>query len=650
MNRYLAVLAVLFLLSFYMRTLSINDGVLLDYDPVFQYRFTKYFVQWGFLPVWDELTYYPGRLNTNPPLMFYLTGILARIFSWVDLKTVAAYSSALYGALILIPAYLLARELSDERGGLLAAAFVGFAPQILSRTFGSSYDTDQLVLFFMLLTLYLGFRFLKSPSIKNFSLAFVGFVAFMATWQMFWVSFFLLLGSVFLSCLLKFLPRLPENPEAFGRKQLTWLGALFLLLFPTGFFLSLSPVSTLLGFFAFAINPYQWIVNISIAELQTSPFTDITLWIRSAGGFTTGGIENIVLAFFILLVPLLLVRRFFREGDLKSLSLVVALMVVALVLPVIKGVRFTIFSSAIILTLVGASLPLTWRKESIKPFTVGAALFLAFSFMASGFYLAPILKPSENPDWSRTWDFLRNETPELALVGTWWDPGHMITGYGERRVIADGAHCGSDCLYGINQRIMDLGKVLVTSSEDEVIEILKRYRGTSPELYWIASEDLIAKFPWAIKFGTGKDAPSYVIMTPTAYTGEKVVFSSGRDSVSVYLLGVPVPVLDGYGDLFREVWFYDDSGNFRNFTFNDTEAVEKALGKKLSGRIINATVYIREDWRYAVVIFPNLRDSLFTKMFFLDGKGLKKFKPVLLTDTVKVYELPASAFESRIGE
>ena len=645
MNRYLAVLALLFLLSFYMRTLSINDGVLLDYDPVFQYRFTKYFVQWGFLPVWDELTYYPGRLNTNPPLMFYLTGILAWIFSGLDLKTVAAYSSALYGALILIPAYLLARELSDERGGLLAAAFVGFAPQILSRTFGSSYDTDQLVLFFMLLTLYLGFRFLKSPSIKNFSLAFTGFVAFMATWQMFWVSFFLLLGAVILSYLLKLLPRLPENPEIFGRKSLRGLGALFLLLFPAGFFLSLAPVSTLLGFFGFAINPYQWIVNRSIAELQPSP----DVLIRIAGGVTIGGIENTALALFIISVPLLLVRRFFREGDLKSLGLVLALMLDALFLPVLKGVRFTIFSSAIILTLAGASIPLTWRKESLKPFTVGVGLFLAFLFVASGFYLAPILKPAENPDWSRTWDFLRNETPELALVGTWWDPGHMITGYGERRVIADGAHCGSDCLYGINQRIMDLGKVLVTGSEDEAVEILKRYRGTSPEIYWIASEDLIAKFPWAIRFGTGKDAPSYVIMRPTAYTREKVVFSSGRDSVSVYLRGVPVPVLDGYGDLFREVWFYDDSGNFRNFTFDDAETVEKALGKKLSGRIINATLWIRKDWRYAVVIFPNLRDSLFTKMFFLDGRGLKKFKPVLLTDTVKVYELPASAFENRAG-
>jgi hypothetical protein len=152
----------------------------------------------------------------------------------------------------------------------------------------------------------------------------------------------------------------------------------------------------------------------------------------------------------------------------------------------------------------------------------------------------------------------------------------MITGLGDRRVIADGAHCqlGADgkpaCLYTINDRIVDLGKIMVTSNESESVSLIDKYRGDSPDAYWIASKDLIGKFQWMQYFGTGCNAltdsscPVYTMLgLVNAYSdqngtvilrqytlidsnGNAYTDSSGNLLLSVYLYeydGRQVPIL-----------------------------------------------------------------------------------------------------------
>ena len=191
------VLVFIFLFSYYVRAFNITPDRLLSFDPIFQYRYTYYVANFGHLPAWDELTYYVGRLveiNTSPPLMLYVTAVIYWLIKsfGLSLMTVASYMSAIYGALIVIPAFLLGRELSNKYGGLFAALLTGIAPQILSRTFGSSYDTDQFVLFFLILTLYLGYSALKRKTVLSYSLALIGFVGFLMTWGYSFYSYFIL--------------------------------------------------------------------------------------------------------------------------------------------------------------------------------------------------------------------------------------------------------------------------------------------------------------------------------------------------------------------------------------------------------------------------------------------------------------------------
>jgi hypothetical protein len=51
------------------------------------------------------------------------------------------------------------------------------------------------------------------------------------------------------------------------------------------------------------------------------------------------------------------------------------------------------------------------------------------------------------------------------------------------------------------------------------------------------------------------------------------------------------------------------------------------------------SVWISRDQGYIVLIPQTLRDSVFTKMFMLEGQGLSHFKQVFRNEAVKIYEV-----------
>jgi hypothetical protein len=274
------------------------------------------------------------------------------------------------------------------------------------------------------------------------------------------------------------------------------------------------------------------------------------------------------------------------------------------------------------------------------------------------------LGPDINSNWDNAWDFLKTKTPELSSVGTWWDPGHMITGLAERRVYADGAHCQNQCLYTINDRITDLGKIMVTSDENESLSLIRKYQGDSPKVYWIASDDLIGKFQWLQYFGTGCDArtdqncPLYM-QIPINQQGNmvdsngNVVFRSyplgTQTQILIYNSQVPIPIyIQGINAvLFDEFIAYNNTQPIA-IRFNETEKnalitslkpLESQLNVRFSNQSIPMTVWIPSHYAYIVVIPPSLRNSVFTKMFMLEGQGLDHFKEVFRNEQVKIFEV-----------
>jgi len=678
---WLFALILIFLISYLMRAVNIAPDRLLSFDPIYQYRFTKYLVDWGHLPLWDELTYYAGRIvspATVPPLIFYLTSMLFLFLSGLNfsLLTTASYASAIYGAMIVIPTFLLGRELSNKYGGLLSAVLIGTAPQILIRTFGSSYDTDQLVLFFLLLTLYLGYVALKKKTVASFSLALIGFTLFMLTWIFFLYPFFILLGFVLIYFLLNLLAGKLGKRENFSFKNilselknhLKFLVIIIICLFIIGWINGIDVTKNLLKLTGFVQTAEKSIVNISIAELQPFNIFNFEGWILATGRFVNMDfITNIVFIVFIFFMVFNLIYFLKGKKDLKASSFLLTIFFVGIYTS-FRGMRFTEFTSTLFLILIGSGfgyfIEYCKNKKYLKTISIGVGVMVIFIAISIGFEVGRNLGPDINTNWDDAWEFLKTKTPESSIVGTWWDPGHMIAGTAERRNYADGAHCPSEsCLYPINTRITELGKIMATNDENESLELIRKYQGNSEKVYWIASDDLIGKFRWLQYFGTGCDGttdsscPLYTLIQEGSRSLDNfgnillrnydineetrvIILHSGQLSIPIFIQGINAV-------LFDEFIIYNNTEPVvikftkgeRNAFIKALEPLERQLNIRFTNQTMQMTVWIPRHFSYVVIIPPKLRNNVFTKMFMLEGQGLEYFKQVFRNEQVKIYEI-----------
>ncbi|MEM5814263.1 MAG: STT3 domain-containing protein [Candidatus Aenigmatarchaeota archaeon] len=667
------LLAFIVLFGFYVRSVNNVPDRMLSYDPVFQYRFTKYFADFGELPLWDELSYYTGRAvsTTAPGLMFYLTTLVysfTKNLGW-SLVTTATFASAWYGAFIAVPAFLLGRELSNKWGGLLAAALTTSAPQILVRTFGASYDTDQIAIFFILMTLWAGLCALKKRDLFSISLASAFFIAFAAAWQMFWYTFFFLVAAVAVYSIVCFASLYKGKSHGIAKTVFgdakpfaAVVASIFFIVFVGTTIIGMDTATYFFAVIGFAQEAEKQIVNISIAELQLINLADTSTWMMAVGRFLTGDavIDNL---FFLTLVSLMLYGlRHTYKSDKLTFSFLLTILAVSFY-TITRGIRFTEFSAGLLLAVAAAGFGLLvadvkGKDVFVRASVTGLGIFLAAFAVFMGLYVGQNLGPDTNQNWESAWAFLRTQTPELSLVGTWWDPGHMIAGQAERRVIADGAHCGYQCLYGINDRITNLGKIMATDNEELSVELIKKYRGTSPKVYWIASDDLISKYQWLQYFGLGCDSRTdsrCQLYTPIGLqsfrydqTGKPIVKVYGpiivldvaESPTAIYVQGKNAAFLD-------EVLYYRGDrvetvkavGVDRTALARDLDPLVQQLGYRMSNQTVPITAWVAKDSSMIVVIPPNLRNTVFTRMFFLEGRGLEHFKQVFRNEQVKIYEV-----------
>jgi dolichyl-diphosphooligosaccharide--protein glycosyltransferase len=270
---------------------------------------------------------------------------------------------------------------------------------------------------------------------------------------------------------------------------------------------------------------------------------------------------------------------------------------------------------------------------------------ILFSYQAGG------MEVSQN--WRDALNWLKANSDENTLITTWWDPGHIITGYTGLKVMADGAHCGDACYpYNHNIRIQDMGRVFSISNETEAISILQKYIGLTPQqcqelkqkfgdavpanacnkiskMYVIASSDLIGKYYWLSYFGTG--------------TGRNFVQLplSGRDASGNLVYGniltlaikenqlVPIINIPQQGIInavVKEIIFYQN-GQERRFAYtNVTNAID-------------GLVWVDPSFQIVIFMDSQIRDSIFTKMFFFDGKDLTHFTKVFENPEVKIYKV-----------
>lgn len=326
------------------------------------------------------------------------------------------------------------------------------------------------------------------------------------------------------------------------------------------------------------------------------------------------------------------------------------------------------------------------KKEFAASTIIGMMIFPSLLFISTAIqmgYASGGMEISQN--WINGLDWLVKNADKDSLIVTWWDPGHIIAGYSydkgkPLKVHADGAHCTPVmCIpYNHNIRIQDMGRIFSTSSEEEAINILKKYKELSFEdcekvkkafsdkvpkdacnpvtdMYIIASADLIGKYVWMNFFGGFRATPNspgacYVESANTYvwcfWQGTFSNFdSSGNPTYFNGAITLAPPQGKSFDQCLREenCTLYPIWGNryLVSEAFYPTYLGSKYVNysNQTNAQLIEGLLWVDSSYSYVIFMPPAVRDSLFTRMFFWNGQGLKHFEYVYGNAELKIFKV-----------
>jgi dolichyl-diphosphooligosaccharide--protein glycosyltransferase len=262
-------------------------------------------------------------------------------------------------------------------------------------------------------------------------------------------------------------------------------------------------------------------------------------------------------------------------------------------------------------------------------------------------------------NWYNALNWINENTAECAVIATYWDPGHFITGIGKRAVIFDGASQSNLFTrpYDYEQeglvvneydanlhhivlykdgnkttaRIQDVSTTLLTANETLAVEILREYlKPGCDEMYYIASADLIYKSTWWTYFSTWNP----VDKKGTPYVYSSIPLGSARPDIRQNAVIYTYPASDQQAFILYVTnesiaLFLQQQGNAQpikveKFIIFDQNGNGQLITQSDAG--IQGTAFIEPGNRALLFIAPELENALFTRMFLYDGNGLQRFE------------------------
>ncbi len=261
---------------------------------------------------------------------------------------------------------------------------------------------------------------------------------------------------------------------------------------------------------------------------------------------------------------------------------------------------------------------------------------------------------STSDNWINAMKWFREETPECTVVATWWDPGHLITQLGERKVTNDGAT-------QIGRVAQEIGRTLLTENETEALSILKNYLGNCSDMYYIASSDLIGKSTawsylatWDPETRTGRPS-SYAIASVEDPNTNPPRIIQGQNAIAYkYPLGdgnafVLIENQTSLRPFLLQMGNYYEIKNLAIF-YNNTVLETKNPDAPIEGTLwVSPPVSYGQAHLYPEVVYmpPELDHSMFTEMYFYSGVNLKHFKLVEnFGNEVKIFKVDFEGISS----
>ncbi len=168
---FLIFALALFLRSYFAYGISQSNGYIVSggSDSYYWRRIIDYSVSTGKQLFFDPLLAYPvGMRNPRPPLYSMSVVVPAVIGQGLfrslndSVGWVFIWSTAFWGALTVVPTYLLGKEIFGKRAGLVAAFFLAVMPAHIQRSILADADHDAIILFFIVLMFYFILKSVKA--------------------------------------------------------------------------------------------------------------------------------------------------------------------------------------------------------------------------------------------------------------------------------------------------------------------------------------------------------------------------------------------------------------------------------------------------------------------------------------------------------
>lgn len=373
----------------------------------------------------------------SPPPLISITAALISKYTNISLSWVGALLPAVLGPLLAIPIFLIGRFFGGPITGLTAALISLLYPYYIHRSNIGRFDTDCMNVIFATSAVYLFLHFGVCQNLKRYIFFLFGIIIFfLFLWW--WDQTPAVVGAITFPPLiiaLLFYYRAPKKELITFYSILTTSCILFLLF--TGIDMPVKAFNSILSQFKYiskqTLTQFPNI-GITISE-QTKPSIDMIVSYTSLNIFS----------FIFSLAGIILL---FIKKTKESLFLVS--LIILSILAFTYANRFIIFFIPLLAIGTGFSIMTLWsfRKKFIALYLLCPVIFILMLIPLYNANSAYTQWPKENGITVEAMDYVKNNTPDDAILWAWWDHGYAITYWARRATINDGSiHSGERTVY-----------------------------------------------------------------------------------------------------------------------------------------------------------------------------------------------------------
>ena len=627
----LIIIILILILGFSIRSHLLKYDYMFEFDPYWHLRATGYVVQ-GDLPECDPLGFYAqgsSCYSSRPKVLWYFTALIYKVFTfgagydkWL-LMSFARFLPAIFGALISLAMFFLGKEMYTKKVGLVMAIVAASIPAFVYRTMAGFFEEDALGF----LWLIIGFIFLIK-AVKNLKntkqhltyavIAAIFFGLMAATWDMFILIPLVLIAYFGTTVVYMALKNFTNKKIAIFVKIMFIIGVLFFSI------ATLATGTHWINKTTKYVSDYLPINSDNIDRINKENIPETDVISKTVGEENTGyqfflmkyNLLVIIpfLALILMIVYLIWPNLFGFEKDHKDyITLMVFFWLLITLFMAWVKLKFTYTLGLPIAAGTGfiAYIYFNWvRNKSLFAKRVCAIViaFLLITSIGSGIHFISTKVPpiDQAPGWLNTFDWINENTSSDIKIMNWWDQGHWITYFTDRKASTDNTNSS---LEGDG----DFAKLIITDDLNESISLLKKYDAD----YILSDTSYFSKYN------------SFAI-----YAYRTTNFSDPR---IIKYNGMTLPCTKEYTPVTNKVRY-----NCRGAMFTETNFDLVPTTWQKNPQLINGTpmfLYRSENKSEMYVLNPVVNNSIFAKIWFKEESVQKYVSEVYSSYTTKTFKV-----------